>query len=145
MEEMLDLVAIAQSSPGAIAVNGSIVVGYKIAGIPGVLVSVFGAIIPPMVIISIVSVFYNLFSTNKMIAALLSGMKAGVGAVIASVVYDMGKNVVKTKDLMNIIIMIISFCISYFLDINVIFIILSVGILGFVRTLIYEKKKEAQA
>ena len=144
-EEMLDLVAIAQSSPGAIAVNGSIVVGYKIAGIPGVLVSVFGAIIPPMVIISIVSVFYNLFSTNKMIAALLSGMKAGVGAVIASVVYDMGKNVVKTKDLMNIIIMIISFCISYFLDINVIFIILSVGILGFVRTLIYEKKKEAQA
>ena len=78
-----------------------------------------------------------------MIAALLSGMKAGVGAVIASVVYDMGKNVVKTKDLMNIIIMIISFCISYFLDINVIFIILSVGILGFVRTLIYEKKKEA--
>lgn len=144
-EEMLDLVAIAQSSPGAIAVNGSIVVGYKIAGIPGVLVSVFGAIIPPMVIISIVSVFYNLFSTNKMIAALLSGMKAGVGAVIASVVYDIGKNVVKTKDLMNIIIMIISFCISYFLDINVIFIILSVGILGFVRTLIYEKKKEAQA
>ena len=112
-EEMLDLVAIAQSSPGAIAVNGSIVVGYKIAGIPGVLVSVFGAIIPPMVIISIVSVFYNLFSTNKMIAALLSGMKAGVGAVIASVVYDMGKNVVKTKDLMNIIIMIISFCISF--------------------------------
>ena len=144
-EEMLNLVDIAQSSPGAIAVNGSIVVGYKIAGIPGVLVSVFGAIIPPMVIISIVSVFYKLFSTNKMIAALLSGMKAGVGAVIASVVYDMGKNVVKTKDLMNIIIMIISFCISYFLDINVIFIILSVGILGFVRTLIYEKKKEAQA
>ena len=137
-EEILDLVAIAQSSPGAIAVN-------KIAGIPGVLVSVFGAIIPPMVIISIISVFYTLFATNKIIAALLSGMKAGVGAVIASVVYDMGKNVVKTKDLMNIIIMIISFCASYFLDVNVIFIILSVGILGFVRTLIHEKKKEAHA
>ena len=144
-EEMLDLVAIAQSSPGAIAVNGSIVVGYKIAGIPGVLVSVFGAIIPPMVIISIVSVFYNLFSTNKMIAALLSGMKAGVGAVIASVVYDMGKNVVKSKDWVNVVIMIISFCLSYFLNINIIYIILSVAVLGFVRTLIYEKKKEAQA
>ena len=144
-EEMLDLVAIAQSSPGAIAVNGSIVVGYKIAGIPGVLVSVFGAIIPPMVILSVISVFYDAFCSNYYIAALLKGMTAGVGAVIMSVVYDMGKNVVKTKDLMNIIIMIISFCISYFLDINVIFIILSVGILGFVRTLIYEKKKEAQA
>ena len=135
-EEMLDLVAIAQSSPGAIAVNGSIVVGYKIAGIPGVLVSVFGAIIPPMVIISIVSVFYNLFSTNKMIAALLSGMKAGVGAVIASVVYDMGKNVVKSKDWVNVVIMIISFCLSYFLNVNIIYIILLVAVFGMVRTIV---------
>ena len=50
-EEMLDLVAIAQSSPGAIAVNGAIVVGYKLAGIPGVLCSILGAILPPMIIL----------------------------------------------------------------------------------------------
>ena len=56
-DEMLDLVAIAQSSPGAIAVNGAIIVGYKLAGIPGMLVSVIGAIIPPMVILSVISVF----------------------------------------------------------------------------------------
>ena len=97
-EEMLDLVAIAQSSPGAIAVNGAIVVGYKLAGIPGVLVSTLGAIIPPMVILSLISVFYNAFCSNYYIAALLKGMTAGVGAVIMSVVYDMGKNVVKSKD-----------------------------------------------
>ena len=58
---MLDLVAIAQSSPGAIAVNGAIIVGYKLAGIPGMLVSVIGAIIPPMVILSVISVFYDAF------------------------------------------------------------------------------------
>ena len=46
-EEMLDLTAIAQSSPGAIAVNGAIVVGYKLAGIPGILCSIAGAILPP--------------------------------------------------------------------------------------------------
>ena len=51
-DEMLDLVAIAQSSPGAIAVNGAIVVGYKLAGIPGVLVSVLGAVLPPFIILS---------------------------------------------------------------------------------------------
>lgn len=45
--EMLDLVAIAQSSPGPIAVNGAIVVGYKLAGMPGVLVAIIGTIIPP--------------------------------------------------------------------------------------------------
>ena len=70
-EEMLDLVAIAQSSPGAIAVNGAIVVGYKLAGIPGVLVSTLGAIIPPMVILSLISVFYNAFCSNYYISALL--------------------------------------------------------------------------
>ena len=47
-EEMLDLVAIAQSCPGAIAVNGAIVVGYKLAGLPGVMTSVLATVIPPL-------------------------------------------------------------------------------------------------
>ena len=135
-DEMLDLVAIAQSSPGAIAVNGAIIVGYKLAGIPGMLVSVIGAIIPPMVILSVISVFYYAFCSNYYIAALLKGMTAGVGAVIMSVVYDMGKNVVKSKDWINVVIMIISFCLSYFLNINIIYIILSVAAFGMVRTIV---------
>ena len=122
-DEMLDLVAIAQSSPGAIAVNGAIIVGYKLAGIPGMLVSV-------------ISVFYDAFCSNYYIAALLKGMTAGVGAVIMSVVYDMGKNVVKSKDWVNVVIMIISFCLSYFLNINIIYIILSVAVFGMVRTIV---------
>lgn len=52
---MLDLVAIAQSAPGPIAVNGAIVVGYKLCGIPGILVSVLGAVLPPFVLLSIIS------------------------------------------------------------------------------------------
>lgn len=140
-EEMLDLVAIAQSSPGAIAVNGAIVIGYKLCGIPGVLVSVLGAILPPMVILSLISVFYNAFRTNPYIAAVLDGMKAGVGAVIASVVYDMGSNVVRTKDWINIVIMLISFCVSYFLGVNVVLIILSVAAFGLLRTIISEKRR----
>lgn len=55
---MLDLVAIAQSAPGAIAVNGAIVVGYKIAGVLGIIVSVIATILPPFIIISVVSLFY---------------------------------------------------------------------------------------
>ena len=124
-DEMLDLVAIAQSSPGAIAVNGAIIV-----------VSVIGAIIPPMVILSVISVFYDAFCSNYYIAALLKGMTAGVGAVIMSVVYDMGKNVVKSKDWVNVVIMIISFCLSYFLNVNIIYIILLVAVFGMVRTIV---------
>ena len=57
-DEMLDLVAIAQSSPGAIAVNGAIVVGYKLVGIPGAIVAILGTILPPFIILSMVSMFY---------------------------------------------------------------------------------------
>ena len=56
-------------------------------------------------------------------------------------VYDMGKNVVKSKDWINIVIMIASFCVSYFLNVNIIFIILGVAAFGFVRTLLKEGKK----
>ena len=111
-------------------------VGYKLAGIPGMLVSVIGAIIPPMVILSVISVFYDAFCSNYYIAALLKGMTAGVGAVIMSVVYDMGKNVVKSKDWVNVVIMIISFCLSYFLNVNIIYIILLVAVFGMVRTIV---------
>ncbi len=119
-----------------VTLHGAIIVGYKLAGIPGMLVSVIGAIIPPMVILSVISVFYDAFCSNYYIAALLKGMTAGVGAVIMSVVYDMGKNVVKSKDWINVVIMIISFCLSYFLNINIIYIILSVAAFGMVRTIV---------
>lgn len=95
--EMLDLVAIAQSSPGPIAVNGAIVVGYKLAGMIGVLVSIIGTIIPPFLIISVISVCYQAFRDNFFVSQMLEGMQAGVGAVIASVTYEMGAGVVKEK------------------------------------------------
>ena len=83
--EMLDLVAIAQSAPGPIAVNGAIVVGYKLAGLAGTLVAIIGTIIPPFVIISLISAFYHAFRDNYLVSQMLEGMQAGVGAVIASV------------------------------------------------------------
>ena len=96
-DEMLDLVAIAQSAPGAIAVNGAIVVGYKLAGISGVIVSVFGAVLPPFLIISVVSVFYEIFRDNRIVAAMLSGMQTGVGAVTSVLCTRWQKGKVRRK------------------------------------------------
>ena len=70
-DEMLDLVAIAQSAPGAIAVNGAIVVGYKLAGLIGAFVAVIGAIIPPFVIITILAMCYQAFRDNWLISQML--------------------------------------------------------------------------
>lgn len=134
-DEMLDLVAIAQSSPGAIAVNGAIVVGDKLAGIPGVLCSVLGAIIPPFVILTVISFFYDAFKNNFVIQALLTGMKAGVSAVIISVVYDMASGIVKSRDLVLMCVMVLAFIANYFFKVNVIYIILICAALGAVRTI----------
>ena len=134
-EEMLDLVAIAQSSPGAIAVNGAIVIGYRLAGIPGVLVAVLGAVLPPFVILTVISLFYRAFQSSFVVQAMLSGMKSGVSAVILSVVYDMMAGVVKEKDPLLWLVLLGSFLANYILGVNVVYIILCVILLGLVQTL----------
>ena len=139
-DEMLDLVAIAQSSPGAIAVNGAIVVGYKLLGIPGALVAILGTILPPFVIIAAISVCYNVFRSNFFVAQMLSGMQAGVGAVIASVTYDMGAPIVKEKDPMSLVIMLGAFLAACILEINVVYSVIVCGLIGLVRTLLSKRR-----
>ena len=140
--EMLDLVAIAQSAPGAIAVNGAIVVGYKLAGIAGVMVAILGTVIPPFLILSVLSVFYQAFRSNYVVSQMLEGMQAGVGAVIASVVFDMGKPIIKEKDILSILILAGAFIASYMWKLNVVFIILFCGVLGVCRTLLGKRRRK---
>lgn len=140
-DEMLDMVAIAQSSPGPIAVNGAIVLGYKLGGFPGILVSVLGAIIPPFVILTVISFFYNAFKSSFAIQALLTGMRSGVAAVILSVVWDMFMGVVKSRDWILYAVMILSFVLNYFLHVNVVLIILAVIVIGILRTWLNGRKE----
>lgn len=137
--EMLDLVAIAQSSPGAIAVNGAIVVGYKLAGMVGAVTAIIATIIPPFLIISLISVFYNAFRNSFLISQLLEGMQAGVGAVIASVVYEMAAGVVCGKNPVSIPIMAGAFAATCFFGVNVVYVVLACGLIGVVRTIIERK------
>ena len=138
-DEMLDLVAIAQSSPGAIAVNGAIVVGYKLAGIPGTLVAILGTILPPFVIISVISICYNAFRSNMIVGKMLEGMQSGVGAVIASVTYEMGAGIVREKNGSSLLIMAGAFLASCVFGVNVVVIVIVCGVLGALRTLIAKK------
>ena len=134
--EMLDLVAIAQS-----AVNGAIVVGYKLSGILGALVAILGTVLPPFVILSVISVFYKAFRNNWLISQLLEGMQAGVGAVIASVTLDMGIPIVKEKEAVSLIIMVGAFVAACLFGINVVYIVIVCGIIGIIRTLLLNRRK----
>lgn len=147
-EEMLDLIAIAQSSPGAVAVNGAIVVGYKIAGILGVIAAISGAILPPFIILSVITGIYHMFADNPLVSAFLRGMQSGVAAIIASVTLDMTASVLKGsasngKKFWNLLLLAVAFIANYFLGIGAVWIILSYMALGLVLTLFdhYTKRR----
>lgn len=139
-EEMLNLVAIAQSAPGVIAVNASIIIGHKVAGITGAFVTMVGTILPPLIIISIISLFYESFKSNVYANALLLAMQAAVGAVIVDVVINMALNIIKDKKILYVAIMLGAFIASYLFNVNVMIIILVCGFLGyFIHS--YDQKK----
>ena len=131
-EEMLDLVAISQSCPGAIAVNASVLIGYRVGGVAGALATVLGTSLPPLIILSVISYFYQAFRSNLYVGYALKGMQAGVAAVIIDVVYTMAADVVKKKKWLPIVIMVLSFIFAYFFDVNVILIIALCAVVGLI-------------
>ena len=134
-EEMLDLTAIAQSAPGAIAVNASILIGYRLAGFVGAMVTVAGTVLPPLIILSVISLAYTAFQNSLIVALVLRGMQAGVAAVIADVVISMGWDILKKKKILPIFIMFASFLASVVFDVNVILIILVCAVIGLLALL----------
>ena len=101
-DEMLDVTAITQSAPGPLPVNASVIIGYRIAVVIGSLTAILGTFLPPMIIISIISLFYEQFRTNPYISTALQVMRAGVAAVIFDVVINLAGNVIKTKRILYI-------------------------------------------
>ena len=138
-EEMLDMTALAQTAPGAIAVNGAILVGRRIAGIPGLIVAVLATILPPIVIISIISMMYAAFAENEWVRAVLTGMQSGVAAVICDVTANLGGKVVQSKDWLNLLLMAGAFVASAVFHVNVIVVILVAAAIGVIRALLARK------
>ena len=139
--EMLDLIAIAQSAPGPIAVNTSILVGYKIAGVAGALVTLLGTILPPLIILTLLSFIYNAIKDNRVVQALFFGMSIGVAVVILDAVVTMARTVLKTRKALPVIIMVLAFIATYVLKLNIIIIILSCAAIGILSVLVASRNE----
>jgi len=128
-EEMLNLTAIAQSAPGPLAVNASILVGFHLAGIPGAAITILGTILPPFLILSGISLIYTWFKSNLFISLLLRGMQAGVAAVVLDVTLSMAQCIVAEHQIRPIVIMSLALVATVFFHVNVIWVLLfSAGI-----------------
>ncbi len=134
-EQMLELVAIAQSSPGAIAVNIAIVLGYQLKGFLGVVTCVLATVLPPLFIISVVSMFYQAFQSNPYIATALEGMQAGVAAVISVAVLEMVTGLIKDKKYLFVCIAGVVFILQYYFHIHVAILLGVFIVLGIIKTL----------
>ena len=139
--EMLDMIALAQSSPGAIAVNASILVGWKTGGLAGMVAAVLGTIIPPMVILGVISVFYQAFATNRYVALVLQGMQCAVAAVILDVAVSLGQKTVKEGSAVHIAVMLTAFLATFFFHVNVVLIILLAIVVGIVQWVVSGRGK----
>ncbi len=129
-EDILDIFAIAQSVPGVIAINSSVMIGYKVAGLAGGLCAALGVTLPSLIILSIVTLIYRQFIDNEWVQAAMRGVRAGVVALILSAVLRMRKEA--AKDVFQWCLMLGALAISIFLpQISAILIILAGGLLGF--------------
>ena len=90
-EEFLDLIALAQSAPGIIAVNTAVFVGYKIAGWRGVVMSVLGATLPSFLIILLIAMCFTRFRDYPQVEAVFKGIRPAVVALIAAPLYKIAK------------------------------------------------------
>lgn len=139
-QEMLDMTALAQSSPGAIAVNAAILVGWRVAGLAGMIVAALGSVLPPLIILSVISFFYTAFASNLYVSLVLKGMQAGVAAVILDVVCDLGGKVLQTKSVLFIGLMVVAFAANFLWGVNVVLIIVAAAVIGVVRALFQMQK-----
>lgn len=118
-EELMDMAAVAQSSPGAIAINLSALAGYRTAGMAGVIVSSVAAVLPPLVLLSAISHWYTAFAANALIAAVLKGMQAGVAALIVDLVADMTRIILRERSWFLTLTIPAAFAASFLLGVNV--------------------------
>ena len=91
--ELVDFIAVSESTPGAFAVNISTYVGSEVAGFAGSLVSTLGLVLPPFIIIILIAKVYEKFKQNTLVQGAMLGLKSTVVGLIAATVLSVGKTI----------------------------------------------------
>jgi chromate transporter len=125
--ELLEMVAVGKSAPGIMITNISLLFGYHVAGVFGGLCAVFGIITPAVIILSIVTLFYNSFKDNYWVHAGLTGLRAAVVPIIGSAALSLGKDALRTPP--AVVICLAAFCLSLFAGVSNILLVL-LGVAG---------------
>ena len=129
-EDVIDIFAVSESIPGAIAINSSAFIGYKIAGRKGAAAAMLGVITPSIIIITLIAAFFSKFQNNPLVVRAFLGIRATVVGLILLAAYKMAKAAIKGK--LTILIAAITAVLVFIFNIHAIFLIISGAILGVV-------------
>lgn len=130
-DEIIDYYAVSQSLPGAVAINTSIMLGYRLAGTAGALCAALGAVLPSFLVLLVVTVFYQAFITNPVMLGAMRGIRAAVAALLFSTVWGLRKS--SLRGVIDVILCFIAAALVFIWDINPIWLILSGAVFGLAR------------
>lgn len=137
-DDILEILAIAESTPGPIAINSATFVGYRVRGFWGSFFATLGVVTPSFVIILLIAFVLREFQSIPAVQYAFWGIRAGVLALIFKALFTMYKK--SKKNLFSYLVMATAFCIVAFFDINVIFVIIGCALAGFIYSTVAERR-----
>ena len=141
-KEFLDMVAVAQSTPGVFAVNISIFIGYKMKKVPGAICVTLGSVLPSFLIILLIALFFHQFKGNAIIERIFKGIRPAVVALIAAPTFKLAKDANINR--FNIWIPVVSALLIWQLGVSPVLIIILAGLGGYLYGRFYREDKEAE-
>lgn len=133
-DDILEIIAIAESTPGPIAINSATFVGYRVGGFLGALVATLGVVLPPFCIIFAISFVLRQFSELRAVKYAFWGIRAGVLALICKALWSMYKKV--DKGLIPYIVMAAAFILTAVLNVNVLYVIIGCAVFGIITSFV---------
>ena len=139
-DDILEIVAIAESTPGPIAINAATFVGYRTAGFFGAFCATVGVVLPSFVIISVISMLLSEYQELRAVRYAFFGIRVGVLGLIVKALISMYKK--SSKEAVSYAIMIAGFILVAFLKVNVLLVIIGSAVLGLISSIIASRRSK---
>lgn len=139
-EDILDIVAIAESTPGPIAINTATFVGYKVCGFWGAFCATMGVVLPSFLIITVISFILNEFRELKSVQFAFNGIRAGVVALVLKALWTMYKKC--PKNICSYIVMAAAFVLTSILNLPIIWVVIGCAVFGLVSSVLISRRAE---
>lgn len=140
-DDILEIVAIAESTPGPIAINSATFVGYRLCGFFGALCATVGVVLPSFLIIFLISKVLREFGNIKAVQYAFNGIRAGVLALVIKALWTMYKKC--PKSVVSYIVIGAAFVLTAFLKVEILLVIIGCAIFGLISSLIISRRSKA--